>query len=66
MISATDGVEWNYHGETGIYIADRLGSLTSKGISVPFFVFCGEKSIFEKYFGGLNYEKSRNSYGKRK
>ena len=27
------------HGETEIYIADRLGSLVSYGISVPFFNF---------------------------
>ena len=38
-ISATDGIKWIYHGGTEINIADRLGSLVSYGISVPFFNF---------------------------
>ena len=56
------------HGGTEIYIADRLGSLVSfiARVSAPFFIFGDKKSIFKYVFGGLNYEKSRNSYGKRK
>ena len=62
-------MKWGYHGGTEIYIADRLGSLNSYGISVPFFNMrrkIDEYNIFNYNFGGLNYEKSRYSYGKRK